>query len=282
MFMVLVFALATLGLSYGLWANSLTIEGTVDTGNVQVLIVGSFTDDDNKVDDPNLDAGDTGFCPFPDDGDDDDGEDDNGEDDNGKDDKGKYDEGDDDGEDDDGEDDDGEDDDREDEEPDGKRTSCDPAASGPDPKPHYDKDVAQCFANLADKDLEHEGEQNAEVKIENGYPSYFCTAWFRIRNSGSVPVKVRRFDITDDQGRVIVEAAQPGAIYELDLSGPEGVPDGKPDLDLHITDIELKQQIDPTEEALMDLDMHIRQEAPQEKAFAFELLIELAQWNEVE
>lgn len=159
-------------------------------------------------------------------------------------------------------------------------TSCDPRASGPDPKPRHRKDVARCDARLADEDPQL-GMQNGEVEIINGYPSYFCTSWFRIHNNGSIPVKVRRIDITDSAGNVIVPDAQPSTIYDLDLTGPGGVPDGLPDLNLHITDIELQQQLDPSQEILMDLDMHVTQDAPPGSTFSFDVLIQLAQWNEV-
>src|SRR3990170_7691975 len=70
------------------------------------------------------------------------------------------------------------------------KTSCDPAATGPDPKRHYDKDVARCDAALTDPDADQAGKQGGSVTITNGYPSYHCTAWFRFHNSGTIPVKL--------------------------------------------------------------------------------------------
>jgi hypothetical protein len=75
----LVIGLASLGVGYGLWSRTLTLEGTIDTGNIQLAWVddplGSpptpFTNDDDKVDDPNIDGGsaplqppDDGHCPL--------------------------------------------------------------------------------------------------------------------------------------------------------------------------------------------------------------------------
>jgi hypothetical protein len=258
LFMLLILSLAALGVAYGLWSKTITIGATVNTGDVNAEFTQAFTDDDNAVDDVSLDAEDTGLCdlpPFDDDGD------------------GEVDEDPIDGEDNDN-------DGTVDEDPEGKLTSCDPDGSGAN-APRKEKDVGQCLAKTADEDPDQEGDQNAEVEILDGYPSYFCTAWFNIHNNGSIPVKVLKIDITDDLGVIIIEDAQPSTVYELDLTGPDGEPDGEPDLNLHITGIELGQQIDPSQEVLMDIDMHVEEEAPSDATFSFEVRIELAQWNEV-
>lgn len=62
-FMVVLVALATVGVGYGLWSKVLTIEGTVNTGDVNAAFNTPFTDDDDDRNDPNRDAGDTGNCP---------------------------------------------------------------------------------------------------------------------------------------------------------------------------------------------------------------------------
>ena len=69
----------------------------------------------------------------------------------------------------------------------GTSSSPDPSATGEDPKPHYDKDVARCTAILPP-----ETPDAATVVKDNVYPSYHCTAWFDVLNSGTVPVKVKR------------------------------------------------------------------------------------------
>ncbi len=236
LFLVLMITLGTIGIGFGLWSKELTIIGTVKTGNVNARFLAPFTDDDNKVDDPLLDSGDTGTCRV------------------------------------------------------GENTSCDPAASGADPKPRYNKDVAVCVASRPSADDDPDpspGIQLGFVELRNAYPSYYCTAWFPISNNGTIPVKVMRIDITDGQGRVIVPNAIPSRIYELDLidglptqcTGPVGC--GDPDLELHITDIRLLEQIDPGESTLMNLDMHVLQPAPQNAEFKFDVHVVLAQWNEV-
>ncbi len=61
-FMLLVLALAALGVAYGLWSRTLTIRGVVNTGSVNTRFSLAFTDDDGRVNDPALDFYDTGAC----------------------------------------------------------------------------------------------------------------------------------------------------------------------------------------------------------------------------
>jgi hypothetical protein len=62
LFMILILALATLGVGYGMWSKLLVINGTVHTGKVDAVFVNAFTDDDGKIDLETKDAGDTGTC----------------------------------------------------------------------------------------------------------------------------------------------------------------------------------------------------------------------------
>ncbi len=260
LFSLLMIALAAFGMTFGLWSEAFEIHTSVQTGNVNAEFIEAFTDDDNRMDDAGLDSMDSGRCPHPATDDDGDGEVD----------EDPVDEEDNDG------------DGMTDEDPAGKLTSCDPAASGADPKPRHSRDVGQCFAATVDLDFEQDGDQNGEVELIDAYPTYSCTAWFRVHNNGTIPVRVLQIDILDEAGENLVEAAEPSTIYPLDLTGAEGLPDGENDLDLHITTIELKQQIDPSQVVTMDLDMQLLDGAPPGATFGFEVLIKLAQWNEVE
>jgi hypothetical protein len=213
--MILVLALASLGVGYGLWFKTLTVEGIVRTGDVNAEFVTAFTDDDNKVDDAEFDSQDTGDCPISVNG----------------------------------------------------KTSCDPAETGRDPKAHYDKDVSECFARLTDND-EQPGNQSAEIEITNGYPSYHCTGWFKIRNNGTVPVKIVGATIND-------QAVAIGEPRDFDLGGDE-----KADLSVQLSDIRICQQIEPLEEVWMDIDQHVLQPAPQGEKLNYTVKIQLNQWNE--
>jgi hypothetical protein len=59
-------------------------------------------------------------------------------------------------------------------------TSRDPNDNGIDPG--YDKMVAECYAIVQSKTL-------VTVEIVNGYPSYTCTFWTKIRNTGDRTIR---------------------------------------------------------------------------------------------
>ncbi len=209
-FMLLIASLAVLGIGYGLWAQALTIEGRINTGNLAAAFVRAFTDDDGTPDESSLDANDTGDCPIQA----------------------------------------------------GGNTSCDPAASGPDPKPRHDKDVASCIATFSTDGLV------GTVAKEGVYPGYFCTAWFQVANQGRVPVRIARATI---EGREVL----PGVATTFDLDG-----DGEDDVSIHLTGFDLCQQIDPSKDVLMDIDQEILQGAPQGARLSYTVEVTLQQWNE--
>jgi hypothetical protein len=57
-FMLLVMAVALTGMGYGLWAQTLTISETVNTGSVSLEYTLAFTNDDGIPTDPSFDADD--------------------------------------------------------------------------------------------------------------------------------------------------------------------------------------------------------------------------------
>jgi hypothetical protein len=146
-------------------------------------------------------------------------------------------------------------------------TSCDPAASGPDPKPRYDKDVARCDVTIG------EDKQTAAITKTNVYPSYYCTVWFDIHNNGTIPLKIAAVKVN---GVPVI----PSIPTPFDLTGPAGTADGLPDVTIHVTDITLCQQIDPGETIRMDIDQHVEQDAPLGTSFSYTLEVQFNQWNE--
>jgi hypothetical protein len=62
--MMLVVALAAIGIGIALWSKVLTINGIVRTGTVNAAFTRVFTDDDDAVDNPEKDSMDTGDCPI--------------------------------------------------------------------------------------------------------------------------------------------------------------------------------------------------------------------------
>lgn len=141
---------------------------------------------------------------------------------------------------------------------------CDPAAAGMDPKLRYDKDIATCSAAI---DTASTGEK-ISIHVINGYPSYYCTAWFDLENVGSIPVKLQR---------VILQGADidPSVWYPLDLDQ-----NGEDDLEVHFTGLDIDQQLDAGDGEQGDVQIHILDGAPQKKAVSFELEMIWRQYNQ--
>jgi hypothetical protein len=242
--MLLLLSLAAIGVGIALWSKVLTIQGIVSTGSVNAEYVDVFTDDDDFVDDPAFDSEDTGDCEIS-----------VGPDDSAFGPENNKDESD-------------------------GITSCDPSETGLDPKPHYDKDVARCDAVLRDTDPDQEGEQGVAVAITNGYPSYHCTTWLFVRNTGSIPVLLHSVQI----GGLAAFPCQLGST-PYDLDG-----DGAGDLEICVSGFDCipndgnqeceEPQIDPGDGFVMDLDMHVMQTAPQNATLTFDAEVCLHQWNE--
>jgi len=62
LFMLVVVALAAMGVGYALWYKVLTIDGTVNTGTVHAKFIDAFTDDDDVMNNPDKDAADLDDC----------------------------------------------------------------------------------------------------------------------------------------------------------------------------------------------------------------------------
>ena len=246
--MLLVVALAAVGIGVALWSKVLTIQGVVRTGSVNTEFIAVFTDDDDAVDNPDKDSQDTGDCPitigpespplipempeFPD-----------------------------------------------------KRaapgTSCDPAATGSDPKAHYDKDVGRCDAMALPDGRDNEpqpGSQAAVVALSNVYPSYHCTTWFDVSNIGTVPVLLHSVTV---QGKPAIPCSSGAStVYDLDA-------DTQPDIEICVSELPVcpagetcEPQIDPRDVFQFNLDIHVLQTAPQDAGLAFTAKACLHQWNE--
>jgi hypothetical protein len=129
--------------------------------------------------------------------------------------------------------------------------SCDPKASGHNVA-RKDKDVGTCTVEYAAQDPTGE---TLVLTIDNAYPSYYCTVFFDVRNTGSIPVK----------------------IFELAVVGP-GITAGH--VTAHWTDLQIGQQIEPNQIVPGDLDLHVEQSAPQGGTITLIGKIQLVQWNE--
>lgn len=149
----------------------------------------------------------------------------------------------------------------------GAASSADPSATGIDPKPRYDKDVARCVATITNGQL-------GNISKYSVYPGYHCTAWFDMQNNGSVPVKVKRITIATSTGSVNVDPSQ--GPFSVDLDGDDGT-----DTSILLANIGLCQQIDPTQVQRMLIFQNILQQAPETSTLSFQIDVEVAQWNEL-
>ena len=129
-------------------------------------------------------------------------------------------------------------------------TSRDP--SGPHPggsaaEPRYDKDVANCIADIVGGVL--------VLTVDNAYPSYHCTTYSTFKNEGSVPMKVQNIvtyvNYGPDAGSWVTH---------------QGTPCGF--------------QIDPGQEFETINTLHIENGALQDHTYLAEQTIYWVNWNE--
>lgn len=140
-------------------------------------------------------------------------------------------------------------------------SSCDPVGDGPGPPPRLDRDVARCSAAVEAGALE------ATVELDQAYPAYHCRAWFAASNTGSLPLRVSSLRLNGSPIAVATPTVS-------DLNG-----DGRPDLGVEIVGIELCQQLDPGQQATVELRQRLLGSAPANTSLAFTVEIEFAQWN---
>jgi hypothetical protein len=93
--------------------------------------------------------------------------------------------------------------------------------------------------------------------VTNGYPSYHCTVWFDILNSGSIPVKIQSLTLN-----------HPGFTEE--------------EVTVELSELACGQQIDPDELAQGDVHIHVEQGAAMNAVYTFTSDLLLVQWNEFE
>ena len=76
----------------------------------------------------------------------------------------------------------------------GSASSADPSGPSIFEGSRYDKDVGICTAETS---LDSQGRETIlEITISNSYPSYWCTTYFSVKNTDSVPVKLQSATLT--------------------------------------------------------------------------------------
>jgi hypothetical protein len=222
---VIVAAFAALGAATALWNPSIFVTGKVNTGTVSAQFTKAFTDDDDVVNDPARDSGDTGLC----------------QDDGGVALPGRT------------------------------TTSCDPAASGPDPKARLNKDVARCDASITSSTS---GQTSGQIVKTNAYPGYFCTAWFQVKNNGTIPIVITDVQLCDSHGCHSAPFGPPA--LQLDLNG-----DGVPDVAVDITELHPCQYLARGESLYFDVDQQVLSGVPQGASLTEKVQVTIAPWNSI-
>ena len=270
--LALTIALSAMGVGYGLWFKVLTINGTVNTGTVLGQFSNDsgeapFTNDDGVVDKPHTVV--AGLVTVL-----------------GKDDQSGATVGqalpgtaaDDDGtivaEVFDGN---------------GTSSSADPNAPGFNPT-RYTKDVGECTA--AKSNAGGDTDDTLNITVQKGYPSYWCTTWFHIKNTGAIPVDL--VSITLTAGLTASQAITPSTYWCVDVDGNGLISSGtlnvdcgaNYDLQIHVSELAgIPLQIDPGgANPQGNVDIHVEQDAGQgltgANALSFGLALQLNQWNE--
>jgi hypothetical protein len=160
------------------------------------------------------------------------------------------------------------------------------------------KDVGICRAGLfsGPTPLPTDENDGLVIRIENGYPSYFCHVKADLHNFGTVPVKLQR--IGWNAARVLPDGTlEPVAVgngptvdgfqYFIDDPG-----DGDTDLELEFSwlavrdgarvDLDCGYQLDPGDEFTVDVDafFHVDQDAMQNMTYQVIIEYDWVNWNE--
>ena len=93
----------------------------------------------------------------------------------------------------------------------------------------------------------------ATITVSNSYPSYYTTAWFDIKNTGTIPVKISKVnlvDVPDELSVSIVEEANPTGT----ILGPE-------------------------ETAQLGVCVHVKPNAEEGATYTFSVTVDIAQFN---
>ena len=153
--------------------------------------------------------------------------------------------------------------------------------------PGYTKDVGSNWAEFFDTDDDGDFD-TMHLVLENVYPYYYDHFVFQVHCNGIVPIHIWRVQFTDMQGNVIEFTDQQGNILDamyanknayLDITGPDGVPDGQFDLLVAWGD-NFGLQMHYCDYADMSFIIHILQPCPQNAHIEFLIKLSACQYNE--
>lgn len=146
----------------------------------------------------------------------------------------------------------------------------------PDPVPPG-KDNARCICSLdeyvQDEHTLKEGYRKLWVKIEDGYPSYYCFATFIVENLGTVPAVFKTITLTAEAPLVAVEVA-PG-LWELKDTSKPGEPVV---INVEIVNL-IDVQLDFCEKTKAQIDTYIKQPAQECHEYKYHVEIVAENWD---
>lgn len=126
------------------------------------------------------------------------------------------------------------------------------------------KDVGNTFAQI---DLDDD--QILHITVFNGYPSYAVDCQVHFMNDGTIPVKVRGFNIVPTSPN----------LTNCTLSGGSTVKLACDQLTVVFFD-GLGSQVDPEDMSSSSVMLHVEQPAEQLDTYTFDVQVCLGQWNE--
>jgi hypothetical protein len=145
--------------------------------------------------------------------------------------------------------------------------------------PDFTKDVASTTGWFTDEDGDGDPE-TMHVTILNAYPYYHNHISFWVHCNGNIPIHIWKVVFRDSVDNEILTIYESDDDIYLDLSGPNDVPDGLPDIRVLWGD-NFGKQLHYCDSADMSFGFIIQQTAPQGKTFTFTIEIVAGQYNEV-
>jgi len=153
--------------------------------------------------------------------------------------------------------------------------------------PGNTKDVGSNWAEFFDTDGDGDND-TMHLVLENVYPYYYDHFVFQVHCNGNIPIHIWKVYFTDMEGNIYqfenLEGDILDAMYEnenafLDISGPDGIPDGQYDLFISWGD-NFGLQMHYCDYADISFSIHVLQPCPQNAHLEFFIKLAACQYNE--
>jgi hypothetical protein len=155
--------------------------------------------------------------------------------------------------------------------------------------PGKTKDVGSNWAEFFDTDGDGDFD-TMHLVLENVYPGYYDHLVYQVHCNGNIPIHVWRVQFTDLDGNIIPFTLLDGTVLDamyttqdelafLDISGPDGVPDGEFDLFIPWGN-NFDAQMHYCDYLDMSFSIHVLQPCPQGAHLEFYIKQTAVQYNE--